>query len=113
MLNRRAFIALMGGSVVAAATQAAGQGPAPGKGGGWAAGAEMEFGIGAGMGPKLMTEEEWKEHQAKMRTLKGAERDTYRRETHAKMAARAKGRGIAMRPMPGAGGPPAGRRPAQ
>jgi hypothetical protein len=36
MLNRRAFIALFGGSVVAAATQASGQGPAPRKGEGWA-----------------------------------------------------------------------------
>ena len=111
MLKRRAFIALLGGSVVAAATQASGQGP--GKGGGWAAGAEMEFGVGAGMGPKLMTEEEWKEHQAKMRTLTGAERDAYRRETHVKMAARAKERGIEMRPMPGAGGRPPGRGPTQ
>jgi hypothetical protein len=113
MLNRRAFIALLGGSVVAAATRASAQGPPPGKGGGgWAAGAEKEFGIGAGMGPKLMTEAEWKEHQAKMRTLTGAERDAYRRETHAKMAERAKERGIEMRPMPGPGGR-AGRSPAQ
>jgi hypothetical protein len=101
---------LLAGSVVAAATQASGQGPASNKGAGWAAGAEMEFGIGAGMGLKLMTEEEWKEHQAKMRTLKGAERDVYRRETHAKMAARAKERGIEMR---GTSGPGGRRGPAQ
>jgi hypothetical protein len=113
MLNRRAFITLLGGSVVAAADRASAQGPPPGKGGGgWAAGAEEEFGIGAGMGPKLMTEQEWKEHHAKMRTLKGAERDTYRRETHTKMAARAKERGIEMHPRHGAGGGP-GRGPTQ
>jgi Spy/CpxP family protein refolding chaperone len=104
MMKRRTFIALLGTSVLAAAGGAAAQNASPRKRDGWGASAEKEFRVGAGMGPKLMTEDEWKEHQAKMRTLKGAERDAYRREMHDKMVARAKERGIDMRP---------GRGPAQ
>jgi hypothetical protein len=95
-MKRRTFIALFGTSILAAAGSAAAQNPSPRKGGGWGANAEKEFRLGAGMGPRLMTEEEWKEHQAKMRTLKGSELDAYRRETHDKMVARAKERGIDM-----------------
>lgn len=112
MMNRRMFIALLGTPVLLAAGRAAAQSPPPHKGGGWGPNAEKEFRLGAGMGPKLMTEEEWKEHQAKMRTLKGPERDAYRRETHDKMVARAKERGIDMPAMPGPG-PRPGRGPAQ
>jgi hypothetical protein len=72
----------------------------------WGPRAEKEFHLGPGMGPKLMTEEEWKEHQEKMRTLTPAERDAYRVEMHKKMVARAKDRGVDM-PMPGLG--PKGR----
>jgi hypothetical protein len=64
------------------------------------------------MGPKLMTEEEWKEHQEKMRTLTPTEREVYRREMHEKMVARAKERGIEMPAMPGPG-PKAGGGPAR
>jgi hypothetical protein len=60
------------------------------------------------MGAKLMTEEEWKEHQQKMRTLTGEERERYRRETHEKMLERAKERGIAMPAAPGPYGRGAG-----
>lgn len=101
-MKRRTFIALLGTSVLAAAGSAAAQNASPRKGGGWGANAEKEFRLGAGLAPKLMTEEEWKEHQAKMRTLKGPELDAYRRETHDKMVARAKERGIDM----GRGGGP-------
>lgn len=73
--------------------------------------AEKEFSLGPGMARKLMTEEEWKEHQAKMRTLSGAERDAYRREVHEKMVARAKERGIEMPATPGPG-PRPGRGPS-
>jgi hypothetical protein len=52
-----------------------------------------------------MTEEEWKEHQTKMRTLKGAELEAYRQETHAKMMERAKERGITVPPGPAGRGP--------
>ena len=55
-----------------------------------------------------MTEEEWKEHQEKMRTLSGEERERYRRETHEKMRDRAKERGVAMPGEPGRGGGPGG-----
>jgi hypothetical protein len=80
----------------------------------WGQDAEKEFRLGRGMGPKLMTEEEWKEHHEKMRTLTGEERERYRRETHEKMRERAKERGIAMPAEPGPhgggmggpGGPP-------
>jgi hypothetical protein len=109
-MTRRTFIALVGASVLAAAGSAAAQNPPPRKGAGWGAQAEKEFRLGPGMGPKLMTEEEWKEHQAKMRTLKGPERDAYRRETHDKMVARAKERGMEMPPTPGPG-PRPGRGP--
>lgn len=101
-MDRRTFIVVMGTSVLAVTTGARAQSAAP-RGGGWGATAEKEFRLGPGMGPKLMTEEEWKEHQAKMRTLKGAELDAYRRETHDKMVARAKERGIEMPAMPGPG----------
>ena len=96
-MRRRTFIEFLGASVLVVAGPAAAQNSPPRKGG-WGANAEKEFRLGAGMGPKLMTEEEWKEHQAKMRTLKGPELDAYRRETHDKMVARAKERGIEMRP---------------
>jgi hypothetical protein len=110
-MKRRMFIALLGTSILAAAGGAAAQNASP-RGRGWGASAEKEFRLGAGMGPKLMTEEEWKEHQAKMRTLKGAERDAYRREMHDKMVARAKERGIDMPTMPSPGGRP-GRGPVR
>jgi hypothetical protein len=45
-----------------------------------------------------MTEEEWKEHQAKMRSMTSREREDYRREVHEKMVERAKDKGIAERP---------------
>jgi hypothetical protein len=102
-MRRRTFIALIGTSVLAVAGPVAAQNPPPRKGGGWGVNAEKEFRLGPGMGPKLMTEEEWKEHQAKMRTLKGPELDAYRRETHDKMVARAKDRGIEVGPPPGRG----------
>ena len=108
-MQRRTFMAIVGSSILAAATGASAQNASPRRGG-WGPHAEKEFRLGAGMGPKLMTEEEWKEHQAKMRTLKPAEREAYRREMHEKMVARAKERGIDMPAKPGPGGRP-GRGP--
>lgn len=110
-MTRRTFVVVLGSSILTAVAGARAQ-PPPGRGQGmWGPQAEKEFRLGHGMGPKLMTEQEWKEHQEKMRTLKGAERDAYRRETHDKMMARAKERGIEMPATPGpgpkAGGPPA------
>jgi hypothetical protein len=91
-------------------------GPPPG-GPRWGQDVEKEFKIGRGMGTKLMTEEEWKAHHEKMRTLKGEERDRYRREVHEQMRARAKERGITMPAEPGphgrAGRGPGGPPPAR
>jgi hypothetical protein len=47
-----------------------------------------------------MTEEEWKEHQKKMRSLTGEERERYRQEVHDKMVQRAKEKGITMPAAP-------------
>ena len=110
-MKRRAFVITLGGALLGAVAGVGAQMPGSGGPGTWGPRAEKEFHLGRGMGPKLMTEEEWKEHQEKMRSLKGAERDAYRRETHDKMMARAKERGIEMPATPGpgpnAGGPPA------
>jgi hypothetical protein len=98
-MNRRTFAIVGIIGLAGLATRAAAQGgPPPGRGPRWGQDAEKEFRLGRGMGPKLMTEDEWKEHQEKMRTLKGPELDAYRRETHEKMVARAKERGIEMGP---------------
>ena len=110
-MKRRAFIVALGTSLVAGVAGVRAQ-MAPGGGRGmWGDHAEKEFRLGKGMGPKLMTEQEWKEHHEKMQTLSPTERDAYRREMHDKMVARAKARGIEMPAMPGleprAGGPPA------
>ena len=113
-MKRRVFLTTLGGGIFSMKTAWA-QGPAPGsapapKGRGprWAQDAEKAFGMGRGLGPKLMTEEEWKEHQAKMRTMTPEERQKYREETHAKMLERAKEKGIAMPPGPTPGGPGGG-----
>ena len=112
IMRRRRFIALVGSSVLATAGGAAAQSASPPRTPAWAENAEREFRLGAGMGPKLMTEEEWTEHRANMRTLTGAERDAYRRQMHDKMAARARARGIDMPAVPGPGAAP-GRGPGR
>jgi hypothetical protein len=105
-MNRRAFASLVISGILGLSTRAAAQKGAPGGPPRWGQDVEKEFRVGPGLGPRLMTEEEWKEHQEKLRTLKGAELDAYRRETHQKMLARAKERGIEI----GAGrGPARGR----
>ena len=102
-MKRRAFVVALGGALLGAAAGVGAQMPGPGGPGTWGPRAEKEFHLGRGMGPKLMTEEEWKEHQEKMRTLNATEREAYRREMHAKMMARAKERGIEIPATPGAG----------
>ena len=101
-MDRRAFASLVVTGIVGLSSGAAAQGGPPARPR-WGQDAEKEFRLGAGLGPKLMTEEEWKEHQAKMRTLKGAELDAYRQEMHEKMVARAKERGIEIPPGRGPG----------
>lgn len=111
-MKRRAFVAVLGTSVLAAVAGARAQTSPGGQPGMWGPRAEKEFNLGRGMGPKLMTEEEWKEHQEKMRALIPTERDAYRREMHEKMVARAKERGMEMPATPGPG-PKGGGRPVK
>ena len=103
-MNRRIFVSLVIAGITGLAGRAAAQGGSPpGRGPRWAQDVEKEFKVGPGLGPRLMTEEEWKEHRAKMQTLKGPELEAYRRETHEKMTARAKERGIEVGPGRGRG----------
>ena len=105
-MRRRDFLTAFASIILAVTTSARAQGPGPGAGPGpkggprWSQDAEKTFGMGRGLGSKLMTEEEWKEHQAKMRTMTGEERQKYRAEVHAKMLERAKEKGIAIPPGP-------------
>lgn len=102
-MDRRAFVGVVSGGLVTLAGGAWAQGgPPPGRGPRWADQADKDLRLGRGMAPRLMTEEEWKEHQAKMRTLKGEERERYRQQVHQQMMERAKERGVA---MPPGGGP--------
>ena len=101
-MDRRTFLGFATFGVLGMATGVAAQGgPPPGKGPRWSHQAEKDLGLAKGTGAKLMTEAEWKEHHEKMRTLKGDEREKYRRETHAKMVERAKERGVTIPPEPG------------
>ena len=60
-----------------------------------------------------MTEEERKEHQRKMRSLTGEERERYRQEVHDKMVKRPKDKGMTMPAAPhGPAGGPKGRGPS-
>jgi hypothetical protein len=110
-MDRRAFVGVVVAGIAGIAGNAVAQGPR------WGQDAEKEFGLGRGMGPKLMTAEEWKQHHEKMRTLEGEDRERYRRETHDKMRERAKERGIAIPAEPGphgrAGGGPGGPPPTR
>jgi hypothetical protein len=117
-MRRRVFV--MGTAAVLAAADALAQTPppaggaappAPGSGGPkqgmttWDQQAERTFRMGRGMGRQLMTEEEWKAHQQKMRTLSQEDLAKYRQEVHQKMVERAKEKGIAMPATPGPRGP--------
>jgi hypothetical protein len=67
----------------------------------WEQQAEASFFLGRGMGRQLMTQEEWQQHQEKMRSLSQEARQEYREEWHKKMFERAQERGITMPEMPG------------
>jgi hypothetical protein len=106
--TRRGFVmGLAAATVSLLAARAFAQGPPAGKGKGprWDQDAEQTFHMGRGMGRQLMTEEEWKEHQAKMRGMTAEERTRYREEWHKKMMERAKEKGISIPATPGPGGP--------
>lgn len=113
-MNRRLFVTTTATGICGLAGLAWAQGGAaprpPATRPRWGQQAETEFGLGRGLGPALMTEEEWKEHQEKLRTLSPEDRQTYRAEVHEKMVERAKERGITMPAAPR--GPAGGRRPA-
>jgi hypothetical protein len=101
-MNRRVFVTVVTAGIITLAGRAFAQGGGPSGGRPrWGQEAEKEFRLGRGMGPKLMTEEEWKQRHEKMRTLSGEERERYRREMHDKMVQRAKERGMAMPAEPG------------
>ena len=63
-------VEIVPGIVVATARGAFAQGtpPQPGRPPRWGQQAEKEFRLGRGLAPKLMTEEEWKEHREKVRS---------------------------------------------
>lgn len=67
----------------------------------WGQQAEDTFRLGQGLGSRLMTQEEWREHQQRMQSMTAAERQRYREEWHQKMVERARERGIATPETPG------------
>lgn len=108
-LRRSIVIGSALGALALGAGPALGQARAPAPAGppAWSGQAEETFMLGRGMGPRLMTEQEWREHQEKMRTMTAAEREQYRQEVHARMLERARDQGLA---MPGQRGPGTGPR---
>ena len=112
-MRRREFMSALAGIIVVGtpliADAQAPPGPAQrGAGGRWDQDAEESFRLGHGLGPRLMTEDEWREHQQKMRTMTAEERERYRTEMHQRMMERAKERGVEPRPMPRSGSPGGG-----
>ena len=102
-MERRQVIVVLTGGVLAAATAAGAQGPGttpPATRPRWGQQAEKEFRMGRGLGPQLMTEDEWKEHQEKMRTMTPEQREKYRQEVHQRMLERAKEKGLTVPPAP-------------
>lgn len=77
----------------------------------WEEQAEKDLGLERGVGRKLMTEEEWREHQRKMRSVTAKEREEYRKEFHQQMVERARERGITIPETPGPRGPMKGPGP--
>jgi hypothetical protein len=75
----------------------------------WETEAEKTFRLGRGTGWRLMTQEEWRQHQREMKGLNEQERERYREQWHEKMMERAREKNIK---MPDSPGPPAGRGPA-
>lgn len=67
----------------------------------WEEQAEKSFGVGRGVGKKLMTKEEWREHQRKMQSMTPEEKEAYREEVHQSLKERAKEKGITIPDEPG------------
>jgi hypothetical protein len=106
-MDRRTFVSVLVGSVLAVPFTVSAQTPParpPDQRPRWGQQAEKEFRLGRGLAPKLMNEEEWKEHQQKMRTMTAEERRQYREQVHQQMMERAKEQGMAMPRMGPRGG---------
>lgn len=67
----------------------------------WDEQAEKTFGMAKGQGLKLMTQNEWREHQRKMQDMTAEEKERYRSEVHERMVERAKEKGIYLSDTPG------------
>ncbi|MBI1735378.1 MAG: hypothetical protein HYR51_09405 [Candidatus Rokubacteria bacterium] len=103
-MKRRSFVTVLAAGVLASASSALAQGgAAPDTRPRWGQQAEHEFRLGRGLAPRLMTEDEWKEHQEKMRAMTAEERRKYREEVHERMVDRAKERGLSVPPPRGPG----------
>lgn len=74
----------------------------------WEREAEETFRLGRGTGRRLMTQEEWRNHQRDMKRLNEKERERYREQWHEKMMERAREKNIK---MPDSPGPHPGRGP--
>lgn len=105
--GRRGFVIGLAAAASLVATRGLAQGPPAGKGPGprWDQDAEQTFRMGRGMGRKLMTEDEWKEHRAKMLGMTAEDRSRYREEMHKRMMERAKEKGVTVPDSPGPRGP--------
>jgi hypothetical protein len=103
--GRRRFVVGLAATLSLLAHEGFAQGPPAGKGPGprWDQEAEQSFRMRRGMGRQLMTQEEWQEHQKKMRSMTPEERSRYREETHKQMMERAKEKGITIPDTPGPG----------
>lgn len=79
----------------------------------WGRQAEDAFRLGPGIGPQLMTEQEWQQHRQKMQALSAEEWERYRAEWHQRMVERARERGLNLPETPGPrpGGPGMGTGP--
>jgi hypothetical protein len=113
-MERRMFVSILAGTVLGAASWGSAQTTAPRQPDQrprWGQQAESEFGLGRGLAPKLMTEEEWREHQGKMRAMSAEERARYRQEVHERMMERAKEQGMALPRGPAGLGPGPGGGP--
>lgn len=66
----------------------------------WDSEAEQTFRLRRGVGRQLMTQEEWREHQQKMKSMSQSEREKYRQEWHNKMTERAHEKGITLPDTP-------------
>jgi hypothetical protein len=78
--------------------------------------AEQTFRLGRGVGRQLMTQEEWREHQQKIKCMSQSEREKYPQEWQNKMTERAHEKGMTPPDTPRRGkgaGPGKGQAPGR